>query len=202
MEIATSAASRPRAITMRPMRGMVVSRIERIPPAVEIDLEPGARSPSAPDRSARRCRRDSRCNSAPECSSRGTARRRDGHSRGRRRRPRAGRREAMRRGFASLIVEADAVMREIADRLHEPRARRRCRRTGTRRSRTACRCRNSGSRAGTAACRWADPSPGSAEHPAASSSGSPLSRMMKSLVKVIGPAGASTRVTRLPNRSI
>ena len=42
VEIATSAASRPRAITIRPMRGWLLARIERKPAAVQIDLEPRA----------------------------------------------------------------------------------------------------------------------------------------------------------------
>jgi hypothetical protein len=40
--IATSVASRPRAIRMRPTRGRIVAGIERVPAPAEIDLKPGA----------------------------------------------------------------------------------------------------------------------------------------------------------------
>ena len=39
--IATSVASRPRAIRMRPMRGLLW-RVERVPAVAEVHLEPGA----------------------------------------------------------------------------------------------------------------------------------------------------------------
>ena len=71
--IATSVASRPRAIRMRPMRGVLCAGIERVPAAAEIGLEPGAEIHRRIGSAARRCRRDSRCSSAPERSCSGTA---------------------------------------------------------------------------------------------------------------------------------
>ena len=51
----------------------VVAGVERVPAAAEIDFEPGAEIHRRHRRAARRCRRDSRCSSAPECSCSGTA---------------------------------------------------------------------------------------------------------------------------------
>src|SRR5271157_4472500 len=39
--MAASAASRPRAINTRPIRGIVVASVERIPAAVKVGLKPG-----------------------------------------------------------------------------------------------------------------------------------------------------------------
>ena len=73
--IATSAASRPRAIRMRPMRGVLLRGVEGVPAAAEIGLEPAGEIHRRRTAAARRCRRDSRCSSAPGCSCSGRARR-------------------------------------------------------------------------------------------------------------------------------
>ena len=85
------------------------------------------------------------------------------------------------RGIGVLVVEGDALVDVVADRLDARPARSACCRTATRRSRRAGRSRSSGCRAGRRARRRAAPRPASARASGATTSGRPVSPIRKSL---------------------
>ena len=200
VEMATSAASRPRAMTMRPIRA-VVAGVERVPAPAQKDFEPGA------EVHRRRVGRN-----ADVAEIAGAIARRDVHA--------AAERD---RQMGEIAADADALAQPVgggAARVRASRSQSGCRswtksqiactrvapppisqRTATRPSRRDYRCRNSGL------------PPGTREPPL----GQLRDRRQRSVERrLVGRAavangeivvkrhqsrGASSRVTRLPNRS-
>ena len=146
--IATSAASRPRAISTRPMRGTLwrASKVYQRPP--RIDLEPGA------EIHRRRIRRH-----ADVAEIAGAVARRDVHAAAERdgevrevaahAAPLGEAARGAARGVGVLIVELDVRVDEIADRLHPAPSPAACRRTAPRPCPSSGRSRSTGWRAGT-----------------------------------------------------
>jgi hypothetical protein len=116
LDSATSQASRPRAISTRPMRGVLLraSKVYQRSPS-QASNQP--RSPSCPRAAACRSRPGSRCSSAPGCSCSGTARWPGGRSRGTR--PGLpGRPPRPCACGARVHSRSDVLVHEVADGLH------------------------------------------------------------------------------------
>ena len=114
--IATSEASRPRAISTLPIRGVLL-RASNVYQRPSRNASNQPRNPSGHTAAARRYRRDSRCSSARGCSCSGRTQPQD--ARNRDRRPSFV--ERLERGpchARMLIAEADVPMNVVADRLN------------------------------------------------------------------------------------